>query len=331
MNGHEGIEDDRRTLGDDDGDDGVEFEAAGELVGDEAGRRQSGIAQIVLAATPIGNVGDASPRLVELLGSADIVAAEDTRRLNKLVRMLGVQVRGRIFSYHEHNEATRTQDLLDEVRSGKTLLMVTDAGMPAVSDPGFRLVEAAAAAGLAVTAVPGPSAVLTALALSGLPTDRFCFEGFLPRKTGERAGRLRELALERRTMVFFEAPHRLEVMLRALDTAFGGDRRAAVARELTKLHEEVRRGPLRELLAWAEESQIRGEIAVVVEGAPEPEPQLAVDHVASVNALVSGGARLKDAVGTVGEEARVSKRELYAAVLAARVEPPASTSGPAPR
>ncbi|HKS02004.1 MAG TPA: ribosomal RNA small subunit methyltransferase I, partial [Arthrobacter sp.] len=167
--------------------------------------RGSGPGRIVLAATPIGNVGDASARLVELLATADIVAAEDTRRLHRLVQSLDVAVSGRIISYHEHNEATKTAELLEQVRAGKTLVMVTDAGMPAVSDPGFRLVEGAVAAGLTVTAVPGPSAVLTALALSGLPTDRFCFEGFLPRKAGERASRLADLDAERRTMVFFEA------------------------------------------------------------------------------------------------------------------------------
>lgn len=273
---------------------------------------------IVLAATPIGNMADASPRLAELLRTADVIAAEDTRRLHKLVQALGITLDSRIISYHEHNEANRTEELLELARGGKTLLMVTDAGMPAVSDPGFRLVEAAAEAGLLVTAIPGPSAVLTALALSGLPTDRFCFEGFLPRKAGERSSRLRELALEPRTMVFFEAPHRLEVMLRALDNEFGSDRRAAVARELTKLHEQVLRGPLRKLLNWAEEGDVRGEIAVVVAGATEAEPARPEDQVAAVNELVAQGARLKEAVSTVAEDARVSKRELYAAVLAAR-------------
>jgi 16S rRNA (cytidine1402-2'-O)-methyltransferase len=273
--------------------------------------------RIVLAATPIGNLGDASPRLVELMETADLVAAEDTRRLLHLANALGVRVGGRMVSYHEHNEVARIEELLEHVRAGKTLLVVSDAGMPAVSDPGFRLVEAAVAAGLTVTAVPGPSAVLTALALSGLPTDRFTFEGFLPRKAGDRASRLAELGEERRTMVFFEAPHRLEPMLRALADAFGADRPAAVARELTKLHEEVRRGPLRELLLWAE-GEVRGEIAVVVGGAPAGEAPRAENHVASVQALVDGGMRLKDAVGAVAERERVSKRELYAAVLAAR-------------
>ncbi|NKX53286.1 16S rRNA (cytidine(1402)-2'-O)-methyltransferase [Arthrobacter mobilis] len=274
--------------------------------------------RIVLAGTPIGNIGDASPRLAELLQTADVVAAEDTRRLHKLLQALGISAGGRVISYHEHNEVARTAELLELVRGGATLVLVTDAGMPAVSDPGFRLVEAAVAEELPVTAVPGPSAVLTALALSGLPTDRFTFEGFLPRKAGERSARLAELAGERRTMVFFEAPHRLEAMLRAVDAGFGPDRRAAVCRELTKLHEEVLRGPVRQLLQWAESNQVRGEIAVVVAGAAEAAPERAEDHVAAVNDLVAQGSRVKDAVAAVAADARVSKRELYAAVLAAR-------------
>ncbi|MGO4383776.1 16S rRNA (cytidine(1402)-2'-O)-methyltransferase [Specibacter sp. RAF43] len=279
---------------------------------------EGGPGYIVLAATPIGNMGDASARLISWLGSADIVAAEDTRRLHRLVTSLDVQVTGRIISYHEHNEAAKTPELLAQVQSGKVLLMVTDAGMPAVSDPGFRLVEAAAAAGVRVTAAPGPSAVLTALALSGLPTDRFCFEGFLPRKAGERAGRLSELAGERRTMVFFEAPHRLEVMLRALHTAFGPGRAAAVCRELTKTYEEVIRKPLSGLLEWAEAAEIRGEIVVVVAGAPEAAPGTPEDHVAAVNELMGQGLRMKEAVALVAHDVHVSKRELYGAVLAAR-------------
>lgn len=283
-----------------------------------AQHRIFGSGRIVLAATPIGNYGDASIRLTELLGTADIVAAEDTRRLHRLVQGLGVTVAGRIISYHEHNEATRTAELLDQVRDGKTLVMVTDAGMPAVSDPGFRLVAAAVEAGLTVTTAPGPSAVLSALALSGLPTDRFCFEGFLPRKAGERSSRLTELGGERRTMVFFEAPHRLEVMIRALRENFGPERRGAVCRELTKTYEEVIRGTLAELLTWAEDNEIRGEIAVVVAGAAQREVSKPEDHVAAVNSLMGQGIRLKDAVAAVAEDARISKRELYSAVLAAR-------------
>lgn len=291
----------------------------GEPAGDAAvAAPGQGAGRIVLAATPIGNAGDASARLVELLATADIVAAEDTRRLHRLVQNLGVTVAGRVISYHEHNEAAKTAELLDQVRAGKTLVMVTDAGMPSVSDPGFRLVEGAVAAGLTVTAVPGPSAVLTALALSGLPTDRFCFEGFLPRKAGVRASRLADLAGERRTMVFFEAPHRLEAMLRALRERFGPERRVAVCRELTKTYEEVIRGSLAELLQWAESSEVRGEIAVVLAGAPEQAAGTPEDHVAAVNELVAQGIRLKEAVAAVAEDVRVSKRELYSAVLAAR-------------
>ena len=277
-----------------------------------------GNGSIVLAATPIGNMGDATFRLVSLLESADVIAAADTRRLQRLIRSLEVSPRGRTLSYHEHNEASRTPELLDLVDSGATLLLVTDAGMPSVSDPGFRLVEAAAERNITVTVAPGPSAVLTALALSGLPTDRFCFEGFLPRKTGERAARLADLRTERRTMVFFEAPHRLEAMVRALHSEFGADRQACVTRELTKRYEEVIRGPLQHLLEWVEGNEIRGEIAVVVGGAPEDAPTEPEDHVHAVNELMSQGLRLKDAVAAVAEDRRVSKRELYAAVVAAR-------------
>ncbi|GAA1345428.1 16S rRNA (cytidine(1402)-2'-O)-methyltransferase [Arthrobacter roseus] len=281
-------------------------------------QEQTAAGEITLAGTPIGNIGDASARLRELLAGSDVIAAEDTRRLHRLLQGLQIAPTGRIISYHEHNEEARTAELLDLVRSGNNVLMVTDAGMPSVSDPGYRLVEAAVAQGLRVTTAPGPSAVLTALTLSGLPTDRFCFEGFLPRKPGERKARLAELSREQRTMVFFEAPHRLEVMLRALSQGFGGNRKAAVAREMTKLYEEVLRGPLEELLRWSESTEVRGEIVVVVAGAPDKPPEDPADHVAAVDTLVSGGIRLKDAVSSVAEDARISKRELYAAVLAAR-------------
>lgn len=279
---------------------------------------REGEGYIILAATPIGNMGDASARLIAWLGAADIVAAEDTRRLHRLVTSLNVKVGGQIISYHEHNEATKTAELLTQVQSGKVLLMVTDAGMPSVSDPGFRLVAAAVEAGVRVTAAPGPSAVLTALALSGLPTDRFCFEGFLPRKSGERASRLHDLAVEKRTMVFFEAPHRLEAMLRALHTAFGPARAGAVCRELTKTYEEVVRKPLSGLLEWAETTQIRGEIAIVVAGAPDKATGTLEDHVVAVNELMSQGMRMKEAVAVIAHDVHVSKRELYSAVLAAR-------------
>ena len=274
--------------------------------------------RLVLAATPIGDVEDASLRLRRLLAEADVVAAEDTRRLHALATRMGVRIGGRVVSYHEHNESARAQELLDVVASGGTVLVVTDAGMPAVSDPGFRVVAAAVAAGLPVTAAPGPSAVLTALALSGLPTDRFCFEGFLPRKPGERSRALLELAGERRTMVFFEAPHRLHAMLEAMVDAFGGDRPAAVCRELTKTYEEVRRAPVAELAAWAGAGEVRGEISVVVAGAPQSAATPVATLVVEVLSRVDAGERLKEAVREVAEATGTSKRDLYAAALARR-------------
>jgi 16S rRNA (cytidine1402-2'-O)-methyltransferase len=274
--------------------------------------------RLVLAATPIGNVEDASPRLRRLLTEADVVAAEDTRRLHALAARMGVTIGGRVVSYHEHNEAERAGDLLDVVRGGGTVVVVTDAGMPSVSDPGFRVVAAAVEAGLPVTAAPGPSAVLTALALSGLPTDRFCFEGFPPRKPGERARAFAELASERRTLVFFEAPHRIAATLVAMADAFGAQRPAAVCRELTKTYEEVRRGPLAELAAWAGAGDVRGEIAVVIGGAVGHGAATTADLVAEVLARADAGERLKDAVADIAETAQVPKRGLYAAALSAR-------------
>jgi 16S rRNA (cytidine1402-2'-O)-methyltransferase len=274
--------------------------------------------RLVLAATPIGNVEDASPRLRRLLAEAQVVAAEDTRRLYALAARMGVTIGGRVVSYHEHNEADRASELLEVVASGGTVVVVTDAGMPSVSDPGFRVVAAAVEAGLPVTAAPGPSAVLTALALSGLPTDRFCFEGFPPRRPGERARALAELASERRTLVFFEAPHRLAATLGAMADAFGAARPAAVCRELTKTYEEVRRGPLAELAAWAGAGEVRGEIAVVVGGAVGQPTAATAELVAEVLARADAGERLKDAVADVAETAHVPKRDLYAAALSAR-------------
>ena len=277
-----------------------------------------GTGRLVLAATPIGDVEDASPRLRRLLQEADVVAAEDTRRLRALAARMGVTVGGRVMSHHEHNEAASTPELLAVVADGGTVLVVTDAGMPAVSDPGFRVVAAAVEAGLTVTAAPGPSAVLTALALSGLPTDRFCFEGFPPRKPGERARSFAALEREPRTMVFFEAPHRLAATLADMATAFGADRPAAVCRELTKTYEEVVRDGLGALAAWAAAGEVRGEIAVVVAGAPAREVASTADLVAEVLSRVDGGERLKEAVAEVAQVAGVPKRELYAAALAAR-------------
>ena len=278
----------------------------------------SDVGRLVLAATPIGDVDDASARLRRLLAEADVVAAEDTRRTRDLARRLGVTIGGRVVSHHEHNEAGRVEELLAVVEGGGTVLVVTDAGMPAVSDPGYRLVTAAVAAGLPVTVAPGPSAVLAALALSGLPTDRFAFEGFPPRRPGERARALAALADERRTLVFFEAPHRLAAFLGALADAFGTDRRAAVCRELTKTYEEVRRDTLGALTAWAAAGEVRGEIVVVVAGAPVPTGGAAVDLVVRVLARADAGERLKDAVAAVADETGAAKRELYQAALAAR-------------
>jgi 16S rRNA (cytidine1402-2'-O)-methyltransferase len=270
---------------------------------------------LVLAGTPIGRPDDASPRLVAELGSADVVAAEDTRRLRRLCGDLGVTVTGRVVSYFEGNEAQRTPALLEELLAGRRVLLVTDAGMPSVSDPGYRLVAAAVEAGVRVTAVPGPSAVLTALAVSGLPVDRFCFEGFLPRKAGERSRRLAELTAEPRTLVFFEAPHRTEAALAAMAEAWGDDRPAAVCRELTKTYEEVRRGTLGELVAWAADG-VRGEVTVVVGGAP-PEAAISTDGGTlrdAVQAREDEGMSRKDAILDVARLAGVPKREVYQAV-----------------
>lgn len=272
--------------------------------------------RFVLAATPIGNDADASTRLREVLASADVVAAEDTRRTRKLAARLGVEITGRLVSLHEHNESERLPELLEAVRGGALVALVTDAGMPTVSDPGYRVVTAAVAEELDVTCAPGPSAVLAALALSGLATDRFCFEGFPPRKPGERARALRALAHEPRTMVFFEAPHRLAVTLEAMVQAFGPERPAAVCRELTKTYEEVVRGPLAELAEWARED-VRGEIVVVVAGAPPREASLDA-VVGEVLARVESGERLKDAVRELARSSRIGQRELYAAALAAK-------------
>lgn len=271
---------------------------------------------LVLAATPIGDPRDAAPRLAAELAGADVVAAEDTRRLRRLLDEVGVTPRGSVVSYHEHNERARTPELLEQLRAGARIVLVTDAGMPSVSDPGYRLSNACVAAGIRVTCVPGPSAVLMALAVSGLPTDRFCFEGFLPRKAGERARRLAGLATEQRTMVFFEAPHRLAEMLTAMAEAFGGDRVAAVCRELTKTYEEVRRDRLAALAEWALEGA-RGEITVVVGGAPAVSASVE-DVLPAIQQRVAAGERLKTVCAEMAEHTGLSKKALYDAALAAR-------------
>ena len=272
---------------------------------------------LVLAGTPIGHAEDASPALLTALTEADVIAAEDTRRFRDLCRRLAINPTATVVSFFDGNEGARGAALIDHLEAGRRVVVVSDAGMPAVSDPGYRLVAAAADAGIRVTAVPGPSAVLTALAVSGLPTDRFCFEGFLPRKGGERRARLAGLAAEPRTMVFFEAPHRLAVFLADAEAALGADRRAVVCRELTKTYEEVRRGTLAELRGWAE-GEVRGELTVVVEGAQvsgDPEGALA-----AVQAAVASGQRLSEAVAEVAAAHGVPRRQLYDAALKSRGE-----------
>ncbi|XRQ11463.1 16S rRNA (cytidine(1402)-2'-O)-methyltransferase [Actinomadura welshii] len=275
---------------------------------------------LLLGAAPIGRAEDASGRLRAALADAAVIAAEDTRRLRRLAGDLGVRLGGRVVSHYEQNEKARAEELLGELLAGRDVLVITDAGMPGVSDPGYRLVRAAVAEGVPVTVLPGPSAVTTALVVSGLPTDRFCFEGFPPRKPGERARRFAALADEPRTLVFFESPRRLPATLAALADAFGADRPAAVCRELTKTYEEVRRGTLGELAAWADDG-VRGEITLVVGGAPEPrglaEP---ADLAAAVAARVDAGTPRKQAIADVAKENGAPKRVVYDAVVRARNE-----------
>lgn len=270
---------------------------------------------LVLAATPLGDSRDASPRLVSALAEADVIAAEDTRRLRALAAALNVAPAGRVVSFYEDVETARLPRLMEALRTGETVLLVTDAGMPSVSDPGYRLVAACVAEDLPVTCLPGPSAVTTALAVSGLPSDRFCFEGFVPRKPGEKAKWFAELAGEPRTVVFFESPHRLAATLAEAAEALG-DRRAAVCRELTKTYEEVRRGSLAELAAWAAEG-VRGEITVVLAGA-SPRAVSVADLVGEVSSRVAVGERLKSVAAEVAAASGVSSKELYDAVVAAR-------------
>ncbi len=269
--------------------------------------------RLVLAGTPLGRPSDASEGLRTALATADVIAAEDTRRLHRLAADLGVPLSAPVVSYYESVEQARIPALLERIRDGQTVVLVTDAGMPSVSDPGYRLVAAAAEAGLLVTSVPGPSAVITALALSGLPSDRFTFEGFLPRKSGDRSRALAELAGERRTMVFFESVHRLPEALTAMAVAFGADRPAALCRELTKTYEEVRRGTLAELVTMAE-AGVRGEVTLVVAGASE---DVAVpgdaELAAAVQEMVDAGGSRRDAVDAVAARHGLARRVVYAA------------------
>lgn len=277
----------------------------------------AGQGRLVLAGTPIGDARDASPALIDALTSVDVIAAEDTRQLHTLLARLGVSTPARIISYFEGNEASRTPGLVAEMAEGAVVLVATDAGMPSVSDPGYRLVVAAIEAGIPVTSVPGPSAVLTALAISGLPVDRFCFEGFLPRRSGERSRRLAELANEQRTMVFFEAPHRLAEFLADAAESLDAERPAAVCRELTKPYEEVVRGTLAELADWAAAGQPRGEITVVIQGASAPldDWDAALDQV---DLLLAGGTKLSAAVAEVAQVSMLRRKDLYERALAAR-------------
>jgi 16S rRNA (cytidine1402-2'-O)-methyltransferase len=279
-------------------------------------------ATLMIAAVPIGRPDDASPRLAAALAGARIIAAEDTRRVRRLAAALGVRITARVVSYYEEVEASRAAGLLAELQAGNDVLLVTDAGMPGVSDPGYRLVAAAAAAGIRVSVLPGPSAVTAALAVSGLPCDRFCFEGFLPRRAGERARRLAELAAEPRTTIFFESPRRLAVTLAGLAEAFGADRRAAVCRELTKTHEEIRRGTLAELAEWASAGTL-GEITLVVQGAAAGRVTgTAQDAAAEVAARQESGLPRNAVITAVARERGLPRRDVYDAVVRARSHHP---------
>jgi 16S rRNA (cytidine1402-2'-O)-methyltransferase len=274
---------------------------------------------LVLAATPIGDPDDASPRLRRALETADVIAAEDTRRLRRLASTLGVTMSGRLVAVYDAVERSRCAALLADVADGRTVLVVTDAGMPLVSDPGYVLVTEAIAAGLAVTVIPGPSAVTAAVAVAGIGVDRFCVEGFLPRKAGERRTRLAEVADDPRALVLFEAPHRLAASLADLAAVFGDDRRAAVCRELTKTHEEVRRGTLAELASWAADTQVRGEITVVVAGASQVrEPVDDEVLAAEVGQRMAAGATRRDAVDQVAAARGLARRVVYAAATSRR-------------
>jgi len=276
------------------------------------------VGRLVLGGAPLGQPGDVGPRLRSAMATADVLAVEDTRRLHRLAADLEVQLSGRVVTFHESVERSRLPGLLAALSEGRTVLLLTDAGMPSVSDPGYTLVRAAIDAGVEVTSVPGPSAVTTALAVSGLPVDRFCFEGFLPRKAGERRSRLAGLADERRTMVFFESPHRLADALTDAAAAFGPGRPAAVCRELTKTHEEVRRGALSDLATWAADG-VRGEITLVVGGAPAEPVSLSPAELADLVAdEEAAGATRKDAIRAVVVRTGLPRRTVYDAVVAAK-------------
>jgi 16S rRNA (cytidine1402-2'-O)-methyltransferase len=272
---------------------------------------------LTVAAVPIGQPADASPRLQAALAAAGVIAAEDTHRVRRLAAALGIRLSGRIEHYQDLGEEGKADDLVAVLADGHDVLLVTDAGMPGVSDPGYRLVAAAAGAGITVTVLPGPSAVTAALAVSGLPSDRFCFEGFPPRKAGPRARRFADLRTEPRTMVFFESRRRVEQTLDELAAAFGPDRRAVACRELTKTHEEIRRGTLAELATWAAGAPL-GEITLVVAGAPVTAgPMSLTDAVAAVAAREAAGTPRKQAIADVVGESGLRRRDVYNAVVGA--------------
>ena len=289
---------------------------------------EDNLGKVVLAATPIGNMGDASSRLINLLETADIVAAEDTRRLYDLANRLGVHVSGQVIAYHDDNEHNKADGLLDKVEQGNTVLVVSDAGMPTINDPGLAIVRRAIERDLPVTCAPGPSAVLDALALSGLPTDRFCYEGFLPRKSGDRQQHLRSLLSERRTIVFYEAPHRIAESMEDLLAVFGADRKMALCRELTKDFEEIRRGTISQICKSVENDPPRGEIVLVIAGASDEEIKqrnidLSVEQLAQMSYDLSQneGLRIKDAITRIVSQNPLSdgsfanRKEVYAACL----------------
>lgn len=289
---------------------------------------EDNLGKVVLAATPIGNMGDASSRLINLLETADIVAAEDTRRLYDLANRLGVHVSGQVIAYHDHNEHNKADGLLDKVEQGNTVLVVSDAGMPTINDPGLAIVRRAIERDLTVTCAPGPSAVLDALALSGLPTDRFCYEGFLPRKSGDRQQHLRSLLSERRTIVFYETPHRIAESMEDLLAVFGADRKMALCRELTKDFEEIRRGTISQICKSVENDPPRGEIVLVIAGASDEEIKqqnvdLSVEQLAQMSYDLSQneGLRIKDAITRIVSQNPLSdgsfanRKEVYAACL----------------
>ena len=277
---------------------------------------------LTLAATPLGNSGDASPRLIAAIGDADLIAAEDSRKFHRLAKDLGARFSGRVISFFEGNEEVRTAELLGYLRAGSSVLVISDAGMPTISDPGFRLMRDAIAAGISVAVIPGPSAVTTAIALAGLPTDRFVFEGFSPRARGARQNFFQGLRSEERTIVWFEAPHRLNASLEDAIEVFGKDRRGAICREMTKTYEETIRASLGELVKWASENEVLGEITMVLEGASaDAQVKTSAQMVARVNEFESAGMDRKAAIATVAEEFSIAKRVVFAAMVDAKTNP----------